>query len=104
MAPFLTAPMICLTVVLSIHPAKVREFQLAMGENAAHARREPGCRRFEIHQVLEREAEFVLWEVYDDLAALEAHYKTPHFARWKQVADSLVLRKDAWRCQPLSLA
>ena len=98
------APMICLTVVLSIDPARLGEFHLAMGENAANARLEPGCRRFEIQQVLERPAEFVLWEVYDDQAALEAHYQTAHFARWKQAAQGLVLRKDAWRCTLLSQA
>lgn len=92
--------MISLTVVLKVDPARVEEFLDAMGENAAASRREPGCRGFEIHAGLGAPDEFVLWELYDDEAALQAHHASPHFARWKQrSAGGMVVEKRSWRCE-----
>lgn len=39
---------------------------------------EPGCRQFEIHQHLDQEGYFTLWECWKDQAALEAHLSAEH--------------------------
>jgi autoinducer 2-degrading protein len=91
--------LISLTVHLEIDPAREAEFLAAIGENAVASRAEPGCRRFEVHRCLDRPAAFVLWEVYDDSAALAAHHASAHFARWKQrSADGLLRSKQSLRC------
>ena len=92
--------MISLTVQLEVDPARLGEFLDAMGDNAAHARREPGCRRFELHRSLERAEVFVLWEVYDDLQALAAHHASAHFSRWlERSAGGMIRSKHALRCE-----
>ena len=92
--------MISLTVHLDVDPARIDEFQEAMAAHAAASRAEPGCRGFQLHRRLDRPASFVLWEVYEDLAALTAHHASPHFARWKQrSAGGLVLSKESVRSE-----
>jgi quinol monooxygenase YgiN len=42
-------------------------------------RAEPGCRTYVVHQSLEDAREFVIYEQYDDEAALQAHRESEHF-------------------------
>ena len=92
--------MISLTVHLEVEPGRVEDFLDAMADNAAHARCEPGCRRFEVHRSLERAEVFVLWEVYDDLQALAAHHGSAHFHRWlERSAGGLIRSKHSLRCE-----
>jgi autoinducer 2-degrading protein len=93
---------ISLTVLLEVDPARTREFLEAMSAHAAATRAEPGCRRFELHRRLESPDAFVLWEAYDDLAALEAHHASGHFARWVERSSGGLLRaKESVRCEVL---
>jgi quinol monooxygenase YgiN len=43
------------------------------------SRREPGCRTYDVHRSLEQPRTFLIFEQYDDPAALDAHRETPHF-------------------------
>jgi (4S)-4-hydroxy-5-phosphonooxypentane-2,3-dione isomerase len=45
------------------------------------SRKEPGVIQFDIARSKEHRHRFVLWEVYVDEAALDAHYQTEHFKR-----------------------
>jgi (4S)-4-hydroxy-5-phosphonooxypentane-2,3-dione isomerase len=45
------------------------------------SRQEPGVVQFDIARSKEHPERFVLWEVYDDEAALVAHTQTEHFKR-----------------------
>lgn len=89
--------MISLIVTVEVHPERVDEFIQYITEEAADARtKEPGCRRFEISQSVDKHNLFTLTEGYDDLAALEAHRLTPHFLLFRQRADSgLILSKQS---------
>jgi autoinducer 2-degrading protein len=89
--------MISLLVTLEVAPDRVDEFLRYIKEEAADARtKEPGCRRFEISRSVEKANVFTLTEAYDDLAALEAHRKTPHFLLFRQRADGgLIVSKTS---------
>ncbi len=41
---------------------------------------EPGCRQFDVIVSEELPEAVILYEIYDDAAAFEAHRATPHFA------------------------
>lgn len=43
------------------------------------SRTEPGCRAYEVSQDVANPARFLLYEVYDDEAALAAHKETDHY-------------------------
>ena len=83
--------MFSLTVQLEVRPEDRDEFLAAITTNAeASVRDEPGCRRFDVTAVEGDDNRFVLYELYADAEAFEAHKQTPHFAAWRQVADRVL--------------
>jgi len=50
--------------------------------NSEASRAEPGCRDFTVLREVEQPRTFVLYEVYDDEAAFEAHRHSKHFKRY----------------------
>lgn len=67
-------------------------FLAAVRRNAgASVADEPGCRRFDVLTPDSGTAgEVVLYEIYDDAAAFDAHLRTPHFAAFRAATAALV--------------
>jgi (4S)-4-hydroxy-5-phosphonooxypentane-2,3-dione isomerase len=78
-----------LLVNIRIKPENVERFMKGIGENARAARKEPGCRQFEVLVDAKDKTRVVLFEVYDDESAFEAHQQTPHFKKY--LADAVPL-------------
>jgi quinol monooxygenase YgiN len=57
----------------------VDEVIAALNDAAGPSRQEPGCHVYIANQSLEDSNVVVMYEVYDDEAALEAHRETQHF-------------------------
>jgi autoinducer 2-degrading protein len=84
--------MFSLVVQMEIRPDRREEFLVGMAANAeASVRDEPGCLRFDICSVDGDENRFVLYELYTDAEAFAAHKAAPHFARWRTVADRVLV-------------
>jgi (4S)-4-hydroxy-5-phosphonooxypentane-2,3-dione isomerase len=84
--------MFSLTVQLEVRPEDRAEFLAAITANAeASVHDEPGCHRFDVTVVEGDEHRYVLYELYDDAEAFEAHKRAPHFAAWRQVADRVLV-------------
>ena len=65
-----------------------------INENArASCREEPGCQRFDVLASNGEPDRIVLYEIYDDRAAFDAHIKTSHFARFNEASAPLVADK-----------
>ena len=80
--------MLALIVTAKIKPAEWERFLSVIEDDAiSSVRDEPGCLRFEVLQDAQDRDTFYFFEVYKDEAALEAHTKTPHFARWSEARD-----------------
>ena len=83
--------MFSLVVQMEVRPECREEFLAGMTANAeAAVRDEPGCLRFDVCAVAADEHRFLLYELYRDAAAFEAHKASPHFARWRTVAEQVV--------------
>jgi (4S)-4-hydroxy-5-phosphonooxypentane-2,3-dione isomerase len=83
--------MFSLMVQLEVRPEDRDEFLAAITTNAqASVRDEAGCHRFDVSAVEGDENSFVLYELYDDAEAFEAHKRAPHFAIWRPVADRVL--------------
>jgi len=69
-------------------------FRKLIVENArASLRGEAGCRRFDV-VIPDGDADrVVLYEIYDDAAAFEAHKRTPHFAVFDRESAPFVATK-----------
>ena len=76
-----------LVVRLKIKPDCLDKFIAAVNVNGKAAREtEPGCRSFDILQDPQDPTNAMLYEVYDNEAAFEAHQQTPHFKKYLDTA------------------
>jgi quinol monooxygenase YgiN len=81
--------MYVLVVDFVVKPEHVETFTAAIRENARASREtEPRCRQFDVCVAPDDPAKIVLYEVYDDKAAFEAHLKTAHFLAFKPKLDA----------------
>jgi len=72
-----------LAVSLKIKPDCVEKFMAECLKNGKAAREtEPGCRQFDIVVDATDPTKAMLYEVYADEAAFEAHQQTPHFKHY----------------------
>ena len=62
-------------------------------ENGRGAIQEPGNLRFDVLQQADDPNRFVLYEVYRDAEAANAHKQTPHYARWRDTVGE-------WMAEP----
>ena len=63
-------------------------------ENASSARKEPGCRQFDVLVDPKDKTKVMLFEVYDDEKAFEAHQATPHFKKYLAEAVPLLASRE----------
>ena len=77
-----------------LRPGAMAQFRRLIDENArASAQGESGCRRFDVLMAKGETDRLMLYEIYDDRAAFEAHLKTPHFASFNRESEPLVADK-----------
>jgi autoinducer 2-degrading protein len=83
--------MLALIVTAKVKPAERERFLSVIEDDAiCSVRDEPGCVRFEVLQDQSDQDTFYFLEVYRDQAAMDAHTKTPHFARWAEARDQVL--------------
>jgi quinol monooxygenase YgiN len=83
-----------LLVSIRIKPENVDRFMKGLGDNARAARKEPGCRHFDVLADPKDRAKVVLFEVYDDEKAFEAHQATAHFQKYLAEAVPLLASRE----------
>lgn len=77
-----------------LQPGAKGAFRRLIDENArASCRDEPGCRRFDVLESPKQPDQILLYEIYDDRAAFDAHIRTAHFARFNEASAPLVATK-----------
>ena len=86
--------MFVLTVQIRIKPESVDAFMGKLAENAKNARKEPGCKQFDVLVDPNDRAKIMLYEVYNDEKAFEAHQQTPHFKKYLAEAVALLASRE----------
>ena len=77
-----------------LEPGSRDAFRRLIDENAvASVRGEPGCRRFDVLEPAGTPDQVVLYEIYDDRAAFDAHCRTAHFAAFDGASTAYVKSK-----------
>lgn len=78
-------------VEFMIKPAAVARFHALMLENARRSLAdEPGCRRFDVLVDADSPNRIVLYEIYDDAVAFDAHMATAHYKSFAGAIDELL--------------
>ena len=83
-----------LVVNIKIKPENVERWMKMALENAREARKEPGCRQFEVLVDPKDRTKVQLFEIYDDDKAFEAHQATPHFKKYLAEAVPLLASRE----------
>jgi len=83
-----------LVVSIRIKPENVDRWMKMALENAREARKEPGCRQFEVLVDPKDRTRVMLFEIYDDDKAFEAHQATPHFKKYLAEAVPLLASRE----------
>jgi (4S)-4-hydroxy-5-phosphonooxypentane-2,3-dione isomerase len=84
--------MFSLVVQMEVRPERREEFLAGMTANAeAAVRDEPGCLRFDVSSVAAEPNRFFLYEPYTDAEAFAAHKASSHFARWREIAERVLV-------------
>jgi autoinducer 2-degrading protein len=89
-----SGPLYINVVDLDIVPAEMDKFMAAIKENGAAAVKEPGCREFNIAVSPKDPNHVLLFEVYDNAAALDAHRATDHFKKYQTTTANMVAKRD----------
>jgi (4S)-4-hydroxy-5-phosphonooxypentane-2,3-dione isomerase len=93
--------MIVVLVSLGIRPDSVETFAGAVRANAAASIFEPGCLRFEVYRDPADPTRFLLFEIYRDRAAREAHWQTAHFLDYRDATAELIETRTLTEYEPL---
>ena len=83
-----------LVVNIRIKPDSVDKFMQGLKANAREARKEPGCRQFEVLVDPKDGTKLMLFEVYNDEKAFEAHQATAHFKKYLAEAVPLLASRE----------
>jgi quinol monooxygenase YgiN len=88
-----------LSVQIRIKPENVDAFMKRLNENASAARKEPGCKQFDVLVDPNDKTKVMLYEVYNDEKAFEAHQATAHFKKYLAEAVPLLASREraVWR-------
>ena len=84
-----------IVVDFHIRPGEMPNFRRLIDANArASVAEEPGCRRFDVCLDRKNADRILLYEIYDDRAAFDAHMKTRHFLEFNAASAPLVVDKN----------
>jgi (4S)-4-hydroxy-5-phosphonooxypentane-2,3-dione isomerase len=83
-----------LVVNIRVKPEHVDKFMQALKVNASEARKEPGCKQFDVLVDPADKTKVMLYEVYNDDKAFEAHQQTPHFKKYLAEAVPLLASRE----------
>jgi autoinducer 2-degrading protein len=86
--------MFVLSVDLRIKPENVESFMAKAVQNAADSRKEPGCRQFDVLVNPKDRTQVLLYEVYVDEKAFDAHQQTAHFKQYAAEAVPLLASRE----------
>jgi quinol monooxygenase YgiN len=74
-----------------VKPEGLERFLVLARDDASQSvAKEPGCHQFDVTVEQGEPSRVVLYEVYDDAAAFDAHLQTPHLATFRDGIEPLV--------------
>jgi quinol monooxygenase YgiN len=77
---------------LYIQPEHVDEFIELFRGLTELTLQEPGCRVYELFQCPDDHTSFLVFEIYDDQAAVDVHFSAPYFAEYGEKIGALASR------------
>jgi quinol monooxygenase YgiN len=86
-------------VDFTLAPGSRPAFRKLIDRNARDSStKERGCRRFDVLEPAGEPDRVLLYEIYDDRVAFDAHLQSDHFRRFNADSNALVTRKSIIEC------
>ncbi|MGA2311852.1 MAG: putative quinol monooxygenase [Xanthobacteraceae bacterium] len=89
-----SGPLLINAVEYDIVPGQVDNFLAALKENGAASVKEPGCREFDIAVSQKDPNHVLIFEVYNDTAAAQAHRETDHFKKYAATTKDMIAKRE----------
>ncbi len=77
-------------VHIQVKPDRIEDFLDAFRINFEGTTKEPGNLRFDVLQNPDDATKFTIFEVFTDEAAVDAHRKTPHYAKTVALLEDIM--------------
>ena len=77
-------------VTIEVAPGRRNQVLRLLGEHKARLKDEPGTLQFEILLPKNDDTKVLLYEMYRDDAAFEAHFNGPSLAQWRKETAGMV--------------
>jgi (4S)-4-hydroxy-5-phosphonooxypentane-2,3-dione isomerase len=90
-----SGPFLINAVEYDVVPGQVDNFLAAVKENGAASVKEPGCHEFNVAVSKTDPNHVLIFEVYNDAAAAEAHAATDHFKKYKAATAGMTTKREA---------
>jgi autoinducer 2-degrading protein len=88
-------PLYINAVDIDVVPGQLENYLAAIREvGAASIKTEPGCSEFDIAVSQKDPNHLLIFEVYDNAAAFEAHLKTGHYKKYAATAKDIVAKRE----------
>ncbi len=84
--------MLVVTGIIEIDESSVAAAKELAGPMGTASRAEPGCHAYAFYQDLEDPTRIRIYEEWEDQAALDAHFATPHMAAFGEGLGKLTLK------------
>ncbi len=93
----MNVPGFAIIVVFELAPGTRERFLDLVRDNAATSMAtEPGCHRFDV-LIPDTADQIVLYEIYTDAGAFEAHLAADHFKTFDRATAAMILKKSVTR-------
>jgi (4S)-4-hydroxy-5-phosphonooxypentane-2,3-dione isomerase len=89
-----TGPLFVNVVEYDIQPGQIDAYLAAVKENGAATVKEPGCQQFNVLVSQKDPNHVLLFEVYNDAAAAQAHRETDHFKKYAATIKDLFVKRE----------
>ena len=89
-----SGPLLINAVEYDIVPGQVDNFLAALKENGAASVKEPGCREFDIAVSQKDPNHVLIFEVYNDATAAQAHRETDHFKKYAATTKDMIAKRE----------
>lgn len=85
-----------------VKEGRLNDWIRLMNEHSERCRRlEPGCLEFRVTQDIDDPTKWLLYEVYRDGAAIDAHRVSPHFKIYSEAAGTMYAERKVRRLKQI---
>lgn len=81
---------VIISAFLAAKQDKEREVKEVLEEVLTHSRQEEGCIQYDVHQSLENNQQFMIYEIWVNEDEINKHIDTEHYKKYREDIEPLI--------------